>query len=95
MCMRHSLCTHACCRWELAAWKLPFEELNFFQIITLVQRSSEADCLPPPPPDKLPAGPFSGYAEYVELMQACRAHEPAARPKFGVVVQRLRCGAHV
>lgn len=39
---------------------------------------------------ELPAGVFPSYREYCELMQACWAADPAARPTFGAIVQRLR-----
>lgn len=59
------------------------------QIITLMQ-ATDADLLEVPPPDCLAAGPFRGYERYVDLLQACRAHEPAARPPFDAIVARLR-----
>lgn len=59
------------------------------QIITLVQ-ASDVDRLELPPRDRLPAGPFPGYARYAALLQACRAHDPATRPRFDAIVSRLR-----
>ena len=42
-----------------------------------------------PPPDQLPAGPLATYTAYRELMEACLAPEPAARPHFDAIVQQL------
>lgn len=85
--------------WELLSWRLPFSDPsplsggaggpNFYQIINLVQ-STEADPLVVPPESELPAGPFPGYARYVDLLRACHARDPAARPTFDVVVRELR-----
>ena len=60
---------------------VPFENLNPFQIINLVQRSG-ASCLEVPPPNTLPAGQLGGYSSYVALMQQCWAQHPADRPHF-------------
>ena len=68
---------------------MPFENLNPFQIINLVQRSG-ASCLDVPPPDALPAGPFAApgsYDAYVALMQRCWARRPEDRPGFEEVSQ--------
>ena len=43
-----------------------------------------------PGPDQLPAGPMGQYDEYVALMQACWARDPAQRPGFEEVSARLR-----
>eukprot|EP00887_Chlorella_sp_A99_P007446 scaffold2.g7446.t1 len=75
--------------WELMTWELPFDKLNPFQIINQVQHS-EGSCLAIPPNHELPAGPFEGYADYVALMRACWARDPADRPSMAEVASRLR-----
>lgn len=74
--------------WELMTWRLPFEDLNTFQIIAKVQNQG-CSGLRVPPPDQLPAGPLATYTAYRELMEACWAPEPAARPHFDAIVQQL------
>lgn len=51
---------------------------------------NEAGCLEAPPPEQLPAGSFPGLPAYLDLMRACRATDPAARPGFGAIVERLQ-----
>lgn len=76
--------------WEMATWRLPFEMMNPFQIITHVQSHPTSSGLDVPDPGDLPAGPFPGWPQYAELMQACWRRDPEARPKFEGVAQSLR-----
>lgn len=80
---------------ELATWRLPFEGMNPFQIITHVLGHVNAHpCgsgLPIPAPQDLPAGLLPSWQEYTDLMQACWRVMAEERPQFGEVVQRLRC----
>jgi hypothetical protein len=76
--------------WELMTWAPPFDGLNPYQIINTVQATSQGSGLVVPPPDQLPAGPLAQYSEYVALMADCWARDPAQRPAFEDVVNRLR-----
>lgn len=71
--------------------------LQAFQIITHVQSHVQANGsgsgLVIPAPQELPAGLFPSYRDLCDLMQACWARDPAQRPTFAEIVQRLRCGA--
>ncbi|CAD7695677.1 unnamed protein product [Ostreobium quekettii] len=77
--------------WELLTWEQPWERdnVNTFQILQFVLR----DDLRPqiPPKDQLPgdACPDELYDDYVALMTECWDRDPAKRPKFHDVVQRL------
>lgn len=75
--------------WELLTWRLPFADINTFQIIARVQQQGGAS-LPVPPASELPAGPLTVLPQYLELMTACRGMDPEGRPKFEAVVQQLR-----
>ncbi|GAB4816196.1 hypothetical protein N2152v2_003242 [Parachlorella kessleri] len=75
--------------WELMTWHLPFEKLNPFQVIMMVNSSKEGAGLVIPPPDNLPAGRFSGYDEYVDIMMSCWARNPSDRPAMGAIAARL------
>ncbi|KAL6781602.1 hypothetical protein ACKKBF_B08650 [Auxenochlorella protothecoides x Auxenochlorella symbiontica] len=74
--------------WELMTWQLPFENMNPYQIINLVQSSGAS--LAVPEPSAMPAGSFRGYEPYVALMTRCWEIEPAARPEMAEVAARLR-----
>ncbi|KAL6780840.1 hypothetical protein ACKKBG_A08650 [Auxenochlorella protothecoides x Auxenochlorella symbiontica] len=74
--------------WELMTWQLPFESMNPYQIINLVQSSGAS--LPVPEPSAMPAGSFRGYEPFVALMTRCWEIEPAARPEMAEVAARLR-----
>lgn len=74
--------------WELCTWRLPFEDLNTFQIIAKVQSQGGAGLVVPTAED-LAAGPFSCYPQLVELMRACWNTDPEARPTFGVIKEQL------
>lgn len=57
------LCPHPPCRTqELCTWRLPFEDLNTFQIIAKVQSEGAAG-LAVPPVGELPAGPLASYIQ--------------------------------
>lgn len=58
------------------------------QIIAKVQSQGTAG-LHIPPAEELPAGPFSCYAQYVDLMRACWSIESELRPTFSSIVQQL------
>jgi hypothetical protein len=58
------------------------------QIISLVQ-SSGTSGLALPPPDQLRPGALACYPQYVALVQACWARDPADRPHFDAIVQQL------
>jgi len=60
------------------------------QIITRVQGQASGSGLVIPASHALPAGPFPGWPQYVELMQACWARNPADRPHFDAIVRELR-----
>lgn len=68
--------------------------LQAFQIITHVQSHvlthGSGSGLVIPAPQDLPAGLFPSYRDLCDLMQACWAKEPAERPTFAQIVQRLR-----
>lgn len=68
--------------------RLPYEDLNTFQIIAKVQAQGAA-ALRVPPPSALPAGAFACYDQFVQLMGSCWATDPDARPTFGHIVQQL------
>ncbi|KAL4426099.1 hypothetical protein ABPG77_002685 [Micractinium sp. CCAP 211/92] len=77
--------------WEIATWQLPFgDKTNPFQIITQVQTHQTSSGLPIPASEELPAGEFPGWPEYLALMESCWQRDPAARPNFELIVQRLR-----
>lgn len=59
------------------------------QIIALVQGCGGRDCLPPPDPKQLRAGPLPCWQRYAQLMRACLAPEPENRPKFDAIVREL------
>ena len=44
----------------------------------------------PADPSTLSGGTFPGLPAYLELMQACWAQDPSARPPFAVVARTLR-----
>lgn len=48
-----------------------------------------SDALAVPPAEQLPAGTFPGLPAYLALMRECRAQDPAARPRFKAIVERL------
>jgi hypothetical protein len=58
------------------------------QIISLVQ-SSGTSGLTLPPPDQLRPGALACYPQFVALVQACWARDPADRPHFDAIVQQL------
>lgn len=62
------------------------------QIITQVQTHPTSSGLRIPSAEELPAGAFPGWAQYLELMEACWQRDPAERPSFDAIVQQLRCG---
>ncbi|KAL4458769.1 hypothetical protein ABPG75_013634 [Micractinium tetrahymenae] len=74
--------------WELCTWRLPFEDLNTFQIIAKVQSQGGAGLVVPCAED-LAAGPFSCYPQYLELMKACWCTDAEARPTFAVIKEQL------
>lgn len=74
--------------WEMCTWRLPFEDLNTFQIIAKVQSQGGAG-LKVPSVDQLAAGPLGCYPQYVELMQACWITDTERRPTFHVIKERL------
>ncbi|PRW59651.1 nitrilase 2 isoform A [Chlorella sorokiniana] len=76
--------------WELLTWRHPHDEQNAYQIIHAVQAAASGSGLCVPPANALPAGSLSQYAEYVALMEACWAREPAQRPTMEAVATRLR-----
>ena len=64
--------------WELATWQAPFHGMNPFQIINAVQAAAAAGAgagLPIPAAEELPAGPFEGYPQYLQLMKSCWASD--------------------
>ncbi|KAL4428439.1 hypothetical protein ABPG75_002528 [Micractinium tetrahymenae] len=71
-------------------WRAPFEGVNPYQIINMVLDASSGSGLEVPPPDRLAGGPLAQYPAYVQLMRACWARDPAQRPTFAEVVDRLQ-----
>jgi hypothetical protein len=55
-----------------------------------VQAAPSGSGLKLPAAEELPAGELGQYAAYAELVGACWARDPAARPTFEEVVDRLR-----
>ena len=76
--------------WELATWELPFEKLTQYQIMLAVGEKAGRPDIPLAGSSTLRGGSFSGYAEYVVLMEACWAQDPAARPGFDHIIAVLR-----
>lgn len=67
--------------WELLTGQTPWEDLNPMQVVGAVGFARKG----------LPAPPREGNDPFlVDLCNACRAHEPSARPSFREVVQVRR-----
>jgi hypothetical protein len=62
-----------------------------FLLLQIIAKVQNQGCsgLKVPPPDQLPAGPLATYTAYRDLMEACWAPEPAARPHFDAIVKQL------
>ncbi|DBA83679.1 TPA: hypothetical protein ACH3X1_006228 [Trebouxia sp. C0004] len=73
--------------WELMTWDMPWEELNFFQIMLRLQAQDRPEI---PPLHTLPGQPLPGIADYVKLMQACWSQDPSKRPGFEHVIVSIR-----
>ncbi|GFR47935.1 hypothetical protein Agub_g9738 [Astrephomene gubernaculifera] len=75
--------------WELLTWQIPYDELNPFQVIvSLVHDPNFRPALPPR--EQLPhLPPYADLDGYLALMQQCWHCDPAARPKFDQVADRL------
>eukprot|EP00887_Chlorella_sp_A99_P002763 scaffold6.g2763.t1 len=71
--------------WELLTSRLPWEAEGVWRIAALVRDGQR----PPIPPPEECAG-FVACADYVRLMTACWAQDPAARPTFDDVCVLLR-----
>ena len=74
--------------WEVLTWTVPWNDISHWQVVHMV---TEQKARPEIPNEEgLPGGSFSGFAEYVELMQLCwdqvRLARPAASPFFTAAV---------
>lgn len=75
--------------WELLVWRRPWEGLQVYQIPVLVSSGGRPEV---PPREELPGADPPDPASldaYCALMSACWAQDPAQRPTFDEVVQRL------
>eukprot|EP00887_Chlorella_sp_A99_P000723 scaffold5.g723.t1 len=81
--------------WELMTWQLPFDKVNLFQIIAIVQAAAavQSDPLPVPSAEGLPAGPLASYDAYCALMRARRWFVAVVLVHFGsgTVVGKPAC----
>lgn len=78
--------------WELLTWQLPWADSGL-SVYMIGRAVLDGGRLPLPAPEELP-GPegaaFEGLGAYLQLLQACWAQAPEARPAFAAVVPRLR-----
>lgn len=74
--------------WELLTLLVPFEDVPVVTIIFWVVSQDKRPALPADLRTQL--GDPPGLDEYIHLMQACWARDPAARPTFSQVAAQLR-----
>jgi serine/threonine protein kinase len=77
--------------WELLTWRLPWEGVPTWTIVSRVVGAG-GEPLGVPAAADLPAMPGgrAGVEKYVKLMERCWARQPEARPDFLQVVQALK-----
>lgn len=74
--------------WELLTLQVPFEDVP---VVTIIFWVVTQDKRPPVPEDLAEQlGSPQGLEEYVTLMRACWARDPALRPTFSEIVVQLR-----
>jgi serine/threonine protein kinase len=74
--------------WEVLTWTVPWNDISHWQVVHMV---TEQKARPEIPNEEgLPGGSFSGFAEYVELMQLCWDQNAEERPKFPHIIEVLR-----
>lgn len=76
--------------WELLTWELPFAAMKPFQMIVYIGSQGGRPEIPPPGSPLIRGGTFPGYDDYLALMRACWAENPADRPAFDQVIASLR-----
>lgn len=73
--------------WEMMTWRLPWEELNPFQIMLRLNQQDRPEV---PPLDTLPGQPLPGITGYIQLMQECWDENPQNRPSFEHIIISVR-----
>lgn len=74
--------------WEMMTWRLPWDELNPFQIMLVLTQQRDRPEIPAL--NTLPGQPLPGIEDYVGLMQDCWTEDPSKRPRFEDIIISLR-----
>ncbi|KAL0038253.1 hypothetical protein WJX79_010194 [Trebouxia sp. C0005] len=74
--------------WEMMTWRLPWDELNPFQIMLVLTQQLDRPEIPPL--DTLPGQPLPGIEDYIGLMQDCWSEDVSKRPRFEDIIISLR-----
>ncbi|DBB01412.1 TPA: hypothetical protein ACH3X1_000077 [Trebouxia sp. C0004] len=74
--------------WEMMTWRLPWEDLNPFQIMLVLTQQHDRPEVPPL--DTLPGQPLPGIDDYIGLMQDCWREDASKRPRFEDIIISLR-----
>ena len=75
--------------WELLTFEMPYGTMRNVTVLNFLAGQDGRPALPADL-NTVPGGPFEGIQEYVDLMQACWATSPAARPSFVEIVARFK-----
>ncbi|DBB05340.1 TPA: hypothetical protein ACH3X3_010560 [Trebouxia sp. C0006] len=74
--------------WEMMTWRLPWDDLNPFQIMLVLTQQRDRPEIPPL--DTLPGQPLPDIEDYIGLMQDCWSEDVLKRPRFEDIIISLR-----